>query len=223
MFSSKNFFLCGGVPPEITYVTFIDDATAQTTYTFTNASIGAPGLIVVAYHAEVSSATARTFVSATIDGNAATSVATIAQNGVTSTTTGLISRRITSGSTATVSITMSGACLRARIAIWRINNNISDTAFTTSTAGAATGTGLSITLNSVPANAVGMAAQTNGTNDTPLTWTNATERYDSVIGSGATTQASGADFVTTASGNITITTSHASSAQATSLAAAVWS
>jgi len=222
MFSSKNLFL-SEILPTVTYVTLVDDTTAQTTYTFTNASIGAPGLIVVAYHAEVAAATARTFVSATIDGNAATSVATIAQNGTTSTTTGLISRRITSGSTATVSITFSGALTRSRIAIWRINNNVSDTAFTTSTAGAASGTGLSITLNSVPANAVGMAAQTNGTDNTPMTWTNATERYDSIIGTGTTTQASGADFVTTESGNRTITTSHASSAQAMTLAAAVWS
>lgn len=220
MFASKNLFL-SEIIPTVTYVTLVDNATAQTTYTFTDASIGAPGLIVVAYHTEVQGSTPRTFVSATIGGSAATSVVTRAQTGVNSTTTGLISRRITSGSTATVSITMSGACLRARIAIWSINNNVSDTAFTTASAGAASGTGLSLTLNSVPANAVGMVAQTNGVENTAITWTNATERYDSQIGAGAT-QASGADFFTTASGNRTITTTHISSSQALSAAAAVW-
>jgi len=221
MFASKNLFL-SEILPTVTYVTLVDDLTNQTTFTFTNASIGAPGLIVVGYHTEITGTTARTFVSATIGGSAATSVVTRAQTGVNSTTTGLISRRITSGSTATVSITMSGASLRARIAIWRINNNVSDTAFTTATAGASSGTGLSATLSSVPVNAVGMAAQTNGTDNTPMTWTNATERYDSIIGVGSTTQAAGADFFTTASGNRTITTTHISSSQAISLTGAVW-
>lgn len=209
--------------PEITYVTLVGNVTALTTYTFTNISIGEPGLIVVGYHAERTSSTARTFSSATIDGSAATNVVTRAQNGTSSITTGLISRRITSGSTATISITFSGSQARCRISIWRINNNNSDTAITTSNNGAASGTGLSITLNSLPKNAVGIAVQTNGTNNTPMTWTNATERYDSQIGSGTTTHASGADFVTFEPQNITITTSHASSAQAIGLTAAAWS
>jgi len=55
-----------------------------------------------------------------------------------------------------------------------------------------------------------------------MTWTNATERYDSVIGAGQVTQASGADFVTTESGNRTITTTHINSSQAISLTGAVW-
>jgi hypothetical protein len=67
-----------------------------------------------------------------------------------------------------------------------------------------------------------MAVQTNGLHDTPMTWTNATERYDSIIGAGQVTQASGADFVTTESGNRTITTTHINSSQAISLTGAVW-
>jgi hypothetical protein len=213
-----------GIPrlPTINYVTFVESNTGLTTYTFTDTNIGEPGLIVVGYHAERASSLARTFSSATIGGSAATNVVTIAENGTSSITTGLISRRITSGSTATIAITFSGAQARCRVAVWRINENLSDTAITTADNGAASGTGLSMTLNSLPTHAVGVAVQTNGTNGTPLTWTNATERYDSIIATGTTTQCSGADFISTASGNRTISTTHTNSAQAIGAASAAW-
>ena len=208
--------------PEVTYVTFVESNTALTTYTFTNANIGEPGLIVVGYHAELAAATARTFVSATIGGSAATNVVTRAQNGTSSVTTGFISRRITAGSTATITITFSAAQTRCRIGIWRINNNNSDTVAVAASVGATSGTGLSMTLNSVPKNSVGIAVQTNGIDTTPMTWTNATERYDSIIGTGATTRTSGADFVSIQAQNITVSTTHTNSTQAIAATAAVW-
>jgi hypothetical protein len=221
--SLMQTLLAGQNLPEITYVTLVDNATALTTYTFTDANIGAPGLIVVGYHAELAAATARTFVSATIGGSAATNVVTRAVNGVTSVNAGLIARRILSGSTATIAITFSGAQSRCRIGIWRINNNNSDAVSFSATAGAASGTGLALTLNGLPKNAVGIAVQTNGTDLTPMTWTGATERYDSIIATGVTTQTSGADFFTVEPQNLTITTAHANSAQAIASVAAVWS
>jgi hypothetical protein len=218
----QSFFAIERPTPFFEYVQTLQNATSLTTYTFTNANINGPGLIVVGYHQERASTTASTLSSSTIEGSAATSAVTRAQNGSTSVTTGLIYHRIASGSTATIALTFSAAPSRCRIAIWRINDNVSDTPFTTANDGAASGTGLSVTLNSLPVRSVGIAVQTNGTNGTSMTWTNATERYDLLIGTGTTTQASGADFITSQTENRTISTSHSNSAQAIGIAAAAW-
>ena len=70
-------------------------------------------------------------------------------------------------------------------------------------------------------NNAGVCAQTNGTDTTSMTWTNATEQYDVSLGAG-TTRMSGADFITVSSGNRTVSTSHASSAQPIGLVGVVW-
>jgi hypothetical protein len=210
------------VNPSIEYVTSLENTSSLTTYTFTNANIGGPGLIVVSYHQERTSSTPFAFSSGTIGGSEATSAVTRAQSGTTSTTTGLMYRRITSGTTATVTVTFLGAPARCRIGIWRILNTMSDTPTQTENNGASSGTGLSLTLNSLSAKSVGIASQTNGVQGTTITWTNANRDYSLNIGSGTTTYTSGASFITVSSGNRTISSSHASSNQAISAVAAAW-
>jgi hypothetical protein len=211
--------------PLLQYITTSTILSGLTTYTFSDVNIDGPGLIIVGYHTERSGTTPNLYSSSTIGGSSATSVVTLAQSGSsgsTSVTTGLISRRITSGTTATIEITFDAAPLRCLIGIWRLQFNNSDTAFTTSSAGSASGTSLSTTLNSLPVRTVGVAVTTVGINGLRVTWTGATEVYDLDIGSGTTTGTSAANFTRQNSGSLTISTSHTNSSQAIGLVAAAW-
>jgi hypothetical protein len=208
--------------PTIQYITLSNITLGQTTYNFTNVNIGGPGLIVVGAHAEAAATAARSITTFNINGTAATDAGTRAQGGTTSVISSVRTRVITSGTTANVSITFNLGMARCRIGIWRILEYNSETSAAGNTASATSGTSLSTTVSSIPFGSVGVVIQTNGTNDTPMTWTNATERYDSIIGTGTTTQASGADFTITTPGSRTISTSHTNSAQPITLVAATW-
>ena len=206
-------------PASITYQTFVSNTASQTSYTFTGVTIGGSGLIAISVHSEAS--TPRTISSATINGNAATIASQITQGTGQSTNTGIIYLRVTSGTTADISITFTGAVLRCGIGVWRIENNISDTPLQSQTVGANSGTGLTITFTGLTSNNAGVCSQTNGSDNTPLTWTNATENYDVATGSGQT-QMSGGNFLTTSSGDRVISTSHSNSSQPLTLIGVVW-
>ena len=206
----------------ITYLSNTTNLAAQTTYTFASVAIGGPGLIAIVVHAE--SNPTRTFTSATIGGLSASIAVTQTQPfspAPGSVTTAIIYRRITAGTTANVVLTFSGVMSRCSIGAWRINGNASDTPRQTQNAlNIAGGTTLSITFTSQLAGALMLCGQTNGTNTTPMTWTNATERYDADIGT--LSQVSGADFSPLLLGSRTITTTYASSAQSQVLVGATW-
>jgi hypothetical protein len=207
----------------LTYITSSSNNSSLATYSFTGTSIGGPGLIVVAFHSERTSALIQVptitigGVSATIAGDS------YSGNNNPNISTIIAYARITSGTTANISITYPSNQTRLGIGVWRIQNNISDTPIQVKTSAANSGTGLSITLTGLTSNNLGVCAQTNGTQGTSFTWTNATENYDTDIGSPAGTRISGASFITSSSGNRTITTSHTNSIQAITLIGVVWS
>ena len=203
-----------------TYITFTSDTVSRATYTFSGVSIGGPGLIAVSVHAEAPSGV-RSITTATINGVAATIASQLVQGTTQPTTTGIIYLRVTAGTTADISITFTAAPSRCGIGVWRIQNNISDTPLQSQTAGLNSGTGLTITFTSLTTNNVGVCAETNGTDTTSMTWTNATEQYDVSLGAG-TTRMSGADFITVSSGNRTVSTSFVNSAQPITLVGVVW-
>jgi hypothetical protein len=206
----------------LTYITSLSNNTSTTSYSFSATSIGGPGLIVVAFQTERTTALIQTptitigGVSATIAGDS------FSGNNSPNISTLIAYARITSGTTANISITYPSAQTRIGIGVWRIQNNISDTPIQVQKSAANSGTGLSITLTGLTSNNLGVCAQTNGTQGTSMTWTNATEDYDSDIGSPAGTRISGASFITSSSGNRTITTSHTNSSQAITLLGVVW-
>jgi hypothetical protein len=206
----------------LTYLSHTTNAAGQTSYTFSSVAIGGPGLIAIVVHAEAS--VGRTFSSATIGGLSASIAVNFSQlssPGPGSITTAIIYRRITAGTTANVILTFSGAMSRCSIGAWRINGNASDTPRQTqSTFRAGAGTTLSLAFTSQLYGALMICGQTNGTNTTPMTWTNATERYD--VDFASLTQVSGADFSPLLLGSRTITTTYASSAQAQVLVGATW-
>jgi hypothetical protein len=203
--------------PTIEYIGLVESSSVSSSYTFTNANIGGPGLIIVAVHSEQNSTS--TLNSVTIGGSAAT----IAVNGNLSgeLITAFAAREITSGSTATIVVTYSGAQDCCRVAVWRVTNYNSETALATNSASAASGSGQSLTLNSLPVGAVAVAAYSVTVENIRVTWTGVTEKYDSNIAS-ATTSGTGGDATTTVAGNLTISTAHSSTNNAQLLVAAAW-
>lgn len=202
------------------YITFTSDTTSQTTYTFSGVPIGGSGLIVITVHNE-STVAFRPITSATIDGNVATIASQVGQGPGTAafTNTGIIYRRVTGGTTADISITFSGTVSRCGIGVYRIQNNLSDTPVQSQTSSLVAGTGLTITFTGLTSGNAGICAQTNGIAN-PMTWTNATENYDVQLVSAS--EMSGANFITTSSGNRTISTSHLNSSQPLTLVGVVW-
>ena len=205
--------------PSIDYITFTSNTASLTTYTFNNVPIGGDGLIAISVHSE--SSASRTISSATINGEAATIASQISQGPAAAqfTNTGVIYLRVTSGTTANISITYSGAVTRMGIGVWRIQNNISDTPIQTQTSSLLTGTGLSITFTGLTTYSLGVCGQTNGIAN-PMLWTNATENYDVALAS--LSEMSGANFLTTTTGDRTITTLHSNSTQPLTLVGVVW-
>jgi hypothetical protein len=205
--------------PSIDYITFTSNTASLTTYTFNDVPIGGDGLIAISVHSE--SPASRTISSATINGEAATVASQISQGpgGTQFTNTGVIYLRVTSGTTANISITYSAAVTRMGIGVWRIQNNISDTPIQTQTSSLLTGTGLSITFTGLTTYSLGVCGQTNGIAN-PMLWTNATENYDVALAT--LSEMSGANFLTTTTGDRTITTLHSNSTQPLTLVGVVW-
>ena len=207
--------------PAITndYITFTSNTASQTTYTFNDVPIGGDGLIAIVVHNE--SGVSRPISSATINGTAATIASQVSQGpgALQFTNTGIIYSRVLSGTTANISITFTGAVTRCGIGVYRIQNNISDTPIQTQTSSLTSGTGLTITFTGLTISNVGVCGTTLGIAN-PVVWSGATENYDVQLVS--LTEMSGANFITTSSGNRTITTSHINSTQPLTLVGVVW-
>ena len=184
----------------IDYIGLTTISGAFTTFTFTANNIGGPGLIAVLVHTK---GTSPTISSATIGGISATkaveAVGTAVSNAI------IYSRITATGSTATISITMTGSESECAIGVYRIVNNISDTPLQTQSSFNNTAVASStLPFTSLLNNGIGIVGNTtNSATVRTTTWTNATEQYDTNLEANFTV--SGANFKTTASGNRTIT------------------
>lgn len=204
--------------PSLTYITNTGITTDTTIYTFTNVNVTSSGLVVVSIHSENN--TTATISSVTINGSAASiAVQRVGTSANSYATSGIAYGRIT-GTTATIVVTFSAGRARCLIGVWRIDNNISDTPISSNSNAASSGTGLSIDLTNTSLTNMGVVAQTNGTQNTTVSYTNATERYN--VAPESATQASGGDYTTTTSGTRTVSTSFTSSTQPICLTGAVW-
>jgi hypothetical protein len=208
------------VPPSNTFITGVTQTASSSSFTFSNVPIGGDGLIVVAISSKRNSNVVRNFAGATIGGSSATTV--IAGNGSfggNTPVTAIVSRRMTGGATtATIAVSFDNTMDACSISVYRIQNNVSDTAHKTGVNANGSST-TSVTLTSVTAGAIGVAsACINDTGGGLTTWTNATERYDvyNATADGTFTSAS----LSLGGGNQTITSAAAGDVNVT--AAAVW-
>jgi len=201
-------------PPSITYIGNVKDDTAQTTYTFTDASIGGPGLIVVGVHCDAGSA--RTISGTPTIGGVS---ATVHCNTSAANVFAIISARITSGTTATISITMSSSCNNMRVGIWRIQNNASDTPVQSDAGTASTSNPKTTTIAVLTGDCI-VAVADNTLSTATFTWTPPmTENYDDNSQSGH--GSSGASH-TAVSDNASFTVEVSSSSNTNGMSVASW-
>lgn len=127
------------------YITALSDTVGRTTYTFNSTSIGAASnnrLVVVC--ASIAATANRTINSMTIGGTSATSVVSSASNVLG---TAIFALLVTSGTTANISFTASGACLSGAIHVFTLKGLSSQTAIDTDTTVAAAVNSLTLTTN----------------------------------------------------------------------------
>lgn len=148
------------------------DLSDLTTYTFTSIPIGTADTNRIVIVAIAIGGVARTVSSATIGGIAASIAGT-----TTGTTagTGMIYAKVPTGTTATISITLSGAANDCHIGVYRLVGQGSDTPFDTDAPAGGGTTTRTATLD-VPAGGAVVACMGNGGSN--VAWTNATEDYD---------------------------------------------
>jgi hypothetical protein len=174
------------IASSITYITSTSSTSDTSSYTFNNVNIGGPGLIVVTF--SVRTDVFRTFSSASIGGVSAPLVAGV--NTGDRTVTGIVSARITSGTTANINITLGGQAINCVIGVYRIQNNTSDTVSRTKTTQVGSSNSIGTNLDSALANTLAVSVVTSAFQNGPFTWTNATEDYDGNIESSSFTGAS---------------------------------
>lgn len=169
-------------PAVLSFLQHTEDTGNVTTYNFAGVNIGtaaADRYVFVAVVHSSSAGTARTISSATIGGISATIVAN--QAGVAHAQglgAAVIWAAVPTGTTATISITLSGGGGSCNIATYRVTGLVSATEHHSQTAALATTGGLlSLSLN-VPANGFVIAAYNNSANTGSVSWTGVSEDHD---------------------------------------------
>lgn len=201
----------------LSYIGNVSSTTDGTSYTFSNASIGGPGLIVLCIHAGQGSFTNYTVTGCTIGGIDATLNVNISSPDSVC----IASAVITSGTTATITFTTSTTVLRAVVGIFRITGYLNGSPFSTASTTTGTGGVRSVTLDR-PANGFLIAGSSHADSST-FTWTNATEQYDVTL-SETSNSFTGASATNTAADTVTITVTSTDTAPSGGyvLGAATW-
>lgn len=215
MLAQKLIGATTSVPATVSYIGNVTSTRTANTYTFNSTNIGGPGLIVFVVHAEGASGDAPSLSSLTVGGSSAT----IHTNGAGLTVAALASFRVIFGTTTNIVVnyTAGDTPNRMLLAIYRIQNNNSDTPVQTlNSYSASNRTSASLDFNSA-GNAVGVFGATNSIGSSSFTWTNATEVFDTVLGSGTTMSGARRDTSTA-----TVTVSAACSSSVINLSGALW-
>lgn len=191
---------------KIDYISFSGFTNDATTYTGqTNIEIGT---YIVAVHWE--SAASRSLSSVTFNGAATTNIQTDTYS--LNPYIGVSLRHITiTGSTNDISITFSNNVTRSGIALWKISgiNSITPAAINGAIAGSGTSASLGLSTGFVGGD-VGVALITLAVQNSNITWSNATKRYDESVE--ALANFSGADLVAADPNNINVAANFNSSA-----------
>jgi hypothetical protein len=209
------------VLPSVDYITYRTSTTDSNSYSFSSTSIVGPGLIIVGCSYSSSSSNP-SITSLTMNGVSATKVVQALGSSFTLPSTALFALRITGGTTADISMTLSdGKQARCMgISVWRVQNNNSDTITISGANMQGYGSSVSTTLTSILSNSVIVAV--NSTYDqlgspSPVTWTNATERFD--INTEGNDYMSGGDSTSSGGGSLTITSATSGGEQSIAICA----
>lgn len=206
----------GRDPPVLTYISSTIDTGNTTTYTFTNHAIGtaAPDRLVVVHgHVNV---VAGNSLSMTIGGNAASCLTPAFTSG--NTLDNLCYLLVTSGTTATIVITVPDSGGHALVDVWTITGYASSTPVDQNIDSETAGADLTVTLTTQIGDAVIAGGGSYSENPT-YTWTNVTENFETPFASEAGA-ASGASIAATSSS--TVATLNPSINANSSLIAAAW-
>ena len=203
------FSLFGNKSKKTTFITF-SGFTADTNV-YSGTSTNGPGLYCLAVQSEASAS--RSITSVTING---TNANFIVSDSISSSPVFIRANLYwfrTTASSFDIVTTFSGTVLRGGFALWSIENVNSDTPVQIGTSQTIAGgsTTLSTTFSTgFVGSDVGIIVQTNGTQNSNITWTNATERYESTVES--LVNFGGADFIVPDGNNYTVTTNFNTSA-----------
>jgi hypothetical protein len=185
--------------PTLSWLGATSTVSTATTYTFTGVDIGTPSpsrLVIVGVSAY--NATARTFSSATVAGNATT--AHIGTAVSASFPGGIVSIADTTNSTADIVVNFSGTCTECAIFVWVVTNLDSNTPVATNTDPGSFSLSLSVQARGP------YVALVRGATSNNITWTGATEDVDGVGTSGLFASAASNIAATTTSQTITAST-----------------
>jgi hypothetical protein len=137
------------------------------------------------------------------------------------TNTGIISARITGGTTANIVLTFGGTMINCVIGVYRIQNNTSDTVSRTKTTQVGSSNSIGTNLDSALANTLAVSVVTSAFQNGPFTWINATENYDGNIESSSFTGAS-TKILSAGTYNLTATASNSLPMTNATMASAGW-
>lgn len=181
---------------DLSYVTFVSDATDLTTYTFSGASIGAvkDRRWIIVIPAGQSNATC-TISSVTIGGVTATSIGS-QQTGTPNVVIGMHALAVPTGTTADIGVTFSGSVFRCGCAVFSLSSDFAPTTpWDFQSDNTVSANALGVTL-SVPALGCAIAASFSFTTSaTSHVWTGVTEDYDTTVEAN-TVGFSGGSFIT---------------------------
>lgn len=184
MTAARRVLMAAASSPKCDYVGAPTPNTSDlTSYTFTGASIGGPGLIVVIAFGSGASGASRTVSSITLGGTAMS----LHSNVSAIDPTVIASYRVASGTTADVVVNWSGSMKRCGIVVLRIQGNNSDTPVDVKNATSGAASVLSTSL-AMPQGAVAVYSACSGA-ATSFATTGATEDYDAQLESNATATA----------------------------------
>ena len=168
------------VVSELDYIVYAEDSVDRSTYTFSNVNYGGAGLIIVGIHAWDDPGN-QSLGTPTISGfNMTQVVSTAAVSGTpVRFMSALYSYRMTGGTSANIVVPFTNTIQFCSISVWRLTNNISDTAFDTDSSaiiGTVSSNTVTLNLNTGRNHIVSIDTRKQGTSTS--TWTNATEQYD---------------------------------------------
>jgi len=196
----------------IEYRTTFADNNNLTSYSFTGLTTGGAGLIAISFSWEGASG-----VISTVRIGDDTGILAYKDESGPGIATYYV---VTTASTVNLEITFTAQQLRLVGGMWRITGYVSSSPSSIGFQAQAGGVSAStITLTGMSNNSVVAALQANGSPSTPVTWTNATERFDLDVDGNL--RASGADASGTGT-SLTINTTYTTSSQGTKLLGVAW-
>jgi len=212
----------GAVSFSIANTDYVEDATSQTTYTFTGRAIGsaaASRVVVVVVASRVSGA-ASAASGVTIGGSSASLVKSLATTVTNTDTIDVYQLAIAAGTTATVVVTYPAAMARCGVAVYSVigSNGVVPSGAAAATSASLTAPSASIT---VPVGGGSIVGASGGGGPNTATATNYTQDLANNIGASGTIIVAGHD--TSHSGSTTYTITWDAAAAESAAAFAAWS